>query len=48
MARADLGDFGRIIQRLEARGRVSATRTRPPAWAGGKAPIRFGLRFDFR
>ena len=47
MARADLGDLGQIIERLEARGRLSATMTRPPACAGAKAPIRFGLRSDF-
>jgi hypothetical protein len=41
------GDLGLIIERLEARGRLAAARTRPPAWAGLKAPIRFGRNADF-
>ncbi|MGH6896982.1 MAG: hypothetical protein ACREJ5_10605 [Geminicoccaceae bacterium] len=47
-ARTDLGDLGRIVERLQARGRLSTSRTRPPAWAGAKAPFRFGPKGDFR
>jgi hypothetical protein len=35
MARADLDDLGLIIERLEARGRLSATTTRVAACRGG-------------
>ena len=40
-----------VIRKLEQEKRrfrlLSATMTRPPACAGAKAPIRFGLRSDF-